>query len=223
MLAARGVVVLAMVPVLAGCGAGPPAAPPAGVDQQEIPTSQPDPADFVAGVDNAWFPLPAGRTWTYRGPTRRVSRTVSSRNRVIEGVTTTPVLTRSRDVRTGRLLATRTDWYAQDRAGNVWQFGGTGHGHPWFAGTAGALAGLVVSAEPRVGDGYIRRRVPGRPDEVVTVESVSDVELISGTPRRRLLAVVLRTGAATTEEFYQREVGLVRMASGPELVDLVPR
>ena len=58
--------------------------PPTGVDELVIPTPSPDPADFVAVVDNPWLPLEPGRTWTYdvtdvRGPHALPSRSTAGR------------------------------------------------------------------------------------------------------------------------------------------------
>src|SRR5215468_2931798 len=84
-----------------------------------------DPADFVPVVTNPYFPLPRGRTWVYRGMKDGVTQVdrvhVTGRTRVIEGITATAVS----DVSThrGRVLERTTDWYAQDRRGNVWYLG----------------------------------------------------------------------------------------------------
>src|SRR5262245_49358354 len=51
----------------------------------------PDPADFVAGIDNAWFPLQPGTVFTYRGvkdgQAQRNVVEITSRTKVIQGVT----------------------------------------------------------------------------------------------------------------------------------------
>src|SRR5439155_14540681 len=84
-----------------------------------------NPSSFVARVDNAWFPLAPGTVYVYTGvkdghPSRDVV-TVLRTTRTIEGVRATTV----RDLlyEDGRLEERTTDWYAQDRAGNVWYLG----------------------------------------------------------------------------------------------------
>src|SRR4051794_12429612 len=64
----RALLVLAALAVLtgplAGCGTASAPSPPTGVDGLVIPAPPPDPDDFVARVDNPWFPLPPGGSWT---------------------------------------------------------------------------------------------------------------------------------------------------------------
>jgi hypothetical protein len=151
---------------LTGCGTASDPSPPTGVDQLVVPTPSPDPDDYVAGVDNVWLPLPAGRTWTYqvvdpRG-THRLVVTVADGPEVA-GVATTA------RVATERGEAT-TDWFAQDAAGNVWWFGREGE---WQAGSDGAEAGLAMPAHPRVGDGF---RTAYRSDVVEDVATVLAVD-----------------------------------------------
>jgi hypothetical protein len=141
---------LALVTVLAasGCGTASRHSPPSGVDELVIPTPSPDPADFVAGVDNPWLALAPGRTWRYTvaGATPGVLViTVEDTTYDVAGVATTPV---GRTDPTGDQVV---DYYAQDRRGNVWWFGREG---VWLAGSDGAEAGLVMPATPRLGDGW---------------------------------------------------------------------
>ena len=50
---------------LTGCGSASEPSPPTGVDGLVVPTPDPDPEDFVARVDNPWFPVLPGARWTY--------------------------------------------------------------------------------------------------------------------------------------------------------------
>src|SRR3954470_19794236 len=84
-----------------------------------------DPNNFVAVVDNMYFPLPVGRTLVYSGikdgQNQRDTVTVTNETKVIGGVSATVVS----DVAdyNGTLLEKTSDWYAQDKAGNVWYLG----------------------------------------------------------------------------------------------------
>ena len=81
-----------------------------------------DPANFVSVVDNPYFPLPGGRVLVYKevsdGQRSIDTVVVTNQTKVIEGITATTVS----DVTTtpqGKPLEKTTDWYAQDKAGNV--------------------------------------------------------------------------------------------------------
>src|SRR5207244_5700176 len=67
-----------------------------------------------------------------------------------------------------------TDWFAQDREGNVWYFGEATRaydgGHvstegSWQAGVHGARPGIVMEADPRIADGYRQELYPGHADD----------------------------------------------------------
>jgi hypothetical protein len=124
----------------------------------------PSGAGFSAHVDNPWFPLVPGTRYVYTGvkdgQSSRDVMTVTHGTRLIDGVRCVSV----RDLLylRGKLEERTTDWYAQDRRGNVWYFGeqtaeldrrgrvkstaGT-----WRAGVHGARAGIYMPADPRVG------------------------------------------------------------------------
>ena len=84
-----------------------------------------DPANFVAVIDNPYFPLPVGRTLVYKGvrdgQTQTDTVTVTAQKKTILGIQTTLV----DDVAThGTGLLEKTfDYYAQDKQGNVWYLG----------------------------------------------------------------------------------------------------
>src|SRR6188472_1438320 len=78
-----------------------------------------------ARVTNRWFPLKPGTILTYTGVkdgkrARDVVR-VTRKSERINGVLCRAVADRGYE--SGRLSERTTDWYAQDRAGNVWYFG----------------------------------------------------------------------------------------------------
>ena len=206
-MTARAVVVLTLlallVPSLAGCGTASAPSPPAGVDELVIPTPSPDPADFVATVDNPWFPLPLGARQVYdvtdTGGSHPLVVTVAP-GPVVAGVGTVARVQTEQGRRT-------VDLYAQDDRGNVWWFGREGE---WTAGTDGAEAGLVVAATPRVGDGYRMAYAAGVVEDRATVETVAD----------DLVTVVVRSAlqpGASTEVAYQRGTGLesAKAVAGP--------
>jgi hypothetical protein len=225
-----------------GRAGGPPTIDPSGVDELVIPTPSAHPADFVATVDNPWFPLEPGTVRTYRSVsstgTRTETVTVTRDTRVVQGVTTTVV----QDVLTGRggrVVQDTDDSYAQDVAGNVWQFGHqttTYDGRPdvggsWEAGVDGAEAGLVMAATPRVGDGYLRGIAPGVAEDRVEVLSLGEQRSV---PAGVFGSLVQTEDTSTLDpgliqrRYYAEGLGLVYVenvagSSGiVELVDVTP-
>ena len=158
---AAAALVLPLALAVSACGAGDPRpAPPSGIDGLEVPTPAPDPADFVARVDNPWLPLAPGSTWTYRSSEGRTVEVDVPGTTRVAGVEATTVETVERS-RRGRVVGRSTAWFAQDRAGNVWRLGAIGANGAWRAGEDGALAGLAMPATPRVGDGFVQEQAPG--------------------------------------------------------------
>ena len=151
--ATRIVAVVALV-LLAGVGGTASGATP----------PLPSPSDFSARVDNPWFPLIAGTTYVYRGvkdghPSRDVV-TVTHRVKTIDGVPC--VVIQDRLYLSGSLEERTTEWYSQDKQGNVWYFGEdtaelardghvTSTSGSWRAGVDGARPGVYMFAHPRVG------------------------------------------------------------------------
>jgi hypothetical protein len=208
-------VALALVAILAlltaaGCGSEAPQSPPAGVDELVIPTPSPDPADFVRGVDNPWFPLTPGTTWRYRltGVTEgTLVITVEDATYDVAGVATTPV---SRTEPTGEQLV---DYYAQDRRGNVWWFG---RGGVWRAGDDGAEAGLAMPATPRLGDGWRSAYGPGVVDARDTVVTRDQTGSVPAGRYADLLGIDVTDTLAPDSErrrFFARGVGMVEEIS----------
>jgi hypothetical protein len=209
---------------LTGCGGSPASLGPAGVDELTIPTPSPDPADFPAGAENAWFPLAPGMSWTYRQFTiagnRLVRAVVLPSGPRVDGVATTAVRWQ---VQTGAGLRTAlVRWYAVDRAGNVWWLGqrvvsAGSRIDPlaplsWRAGRHGAEAGLILTATPRVGDGYANARQPRVVARRATVATLDGT--VATTTRTFHHTVVTRDLSSlaplhTVQTFYARGLGMV--------------
>ena len=147
----------------------------------EIPTPPRTPGDFVERIDNPWLPLLPGAEWVYESTEgETITVTVTERTREVAGVTTTVV----RDVVTdedGEVVEETDDWFAQDRAGNVWYFGEDtveyggrtavdrtprGRGRP---ASTEREAGIAMLARPRRGDGYQQEHAPGEAEDRATV------------------------------------------------------
>jgi hypothetical protein len=145
-------------------------------------SSRPDPSRFVQNVDNPWFPLKPGTMFVYEGSKDGKKATdvveVTDRSKVISGIRCVAV--KDTLVLNGRVGEATTDWYAQDRHGNVWYFGertaeydrrgnvisreGT-----WMDGVNGAQAGIYMFGDPRVGRSARQEYYPGHAEDHFTV------------------------------------------------------
>jgi len=140
-----------------------------------------DPAQFGATVDNPLFPIVPGTTFVYEGQTpdglEHDEFAVTHNTRVILGVTCTEV---HDTVTTNGVLTEDTlDWFAQDRAGNVWYFGENTHeladglistiDGTFMAGVDGAQPGIVMEAHPAVGDFYRQESDLGNAEDFAEV------------------------------------------------------
>jgi hypothetical protein len=167
---------------LAGCGesdedsqaeAPAPYELPQGNEPVEL-----DPADFVAEIDNQYWPMAPGSRWVYsetdaEGTEQRVVVTVTDRKKTILGIEATVVHDR---VSEGDEIVEDTfDWYAQDRWGGVWYLGEDTteyeNGKPastegsWEAGVDGAQAGLIIPPDPQPGMAYRQEHYAGEAED----------------------------------------------------------
>ena len=148
-----------------------------------MPQSSINPADFVSVIDNSYFPLQPGTTYITESDDGSTvgTFTVTRQTRVIEGVTCIVVS----DISTvdGELSEKTTDYFAQDKNGNIWYFGedtaeyengqvvsteGT-----WLAGVGGAEPGIVMEAAPKLGDSYDQENAPGVAEDHAAVIAVN--------------------------------------------------
>jgi hypothetical protein len=153
-----------------------------------------DPGSFVDRVDNPYLPLVPGTTWVYEGQdddeTEHIEVEVLEETREVEGITATIVRdTVSVD---GEVTEDTYDWYAQDEDGNVWYLGEDTHeyedGEPvnadgsWEYGKDGALPGIVMLADPEVGDAYRQEYFEGEAEDMGEVLEVgTTVEIALGS------------------------------------------
>ena len=131
-----------------------------------------DPANFVATIDNRYFPLIPGTTFHYvgvkDGARQNDDMAVTHQTRQIAGITATVV--RDTVSQGGKAIERTYDWYAQDRQGNVWYLGEDSlerhngrlvrASDSWETGVNGAKPGIIVSGHPRPGDVYRQEYYP---------------------------------------------------------------
>lgn len=146
-----------------------------------------DPADFVDVIDNPFLPFAPGSRWVYEGPAdepgkvERIVVEVLAERKEIKGITATVV----RDTVTvdGELLEDTLDWFAQDREGNVWYLGEDVKNYEdgelvdtdgsFEMGVDGALPGIVMLADPQVGDAYRQEYYVGEAEDMGEVVATS--------------------------------------------------
>ena len=138
-----------------------------------------DPAAFVDGIDNPFFPMIRGAVFVFDGA-EHIEVEVLPDRKVILGVEVTVV--RDRVYEDGNLIEDTLDWYAQDRQGNVWYFGEqtaeyengevVSTAGSWEAGIDGAVAGIIMLAEPLAGDEYRQEFYAGEAEDVAAIVAV---------------------------------------------------
>jgi hypothetical protein len=191
-----------------------------------------DPANFVAVVDNLYFPLPVGRTLVYTGfkdgQTQTDTVTVTSQTKIILGITATVVS----DIAThdGSVLEKTFDFYAQDKQGNVWYLGeDTTHflangradtSGSFVAGIGGAQPGIIMEATPQIPDAYRQECAAGQAEDTAWVVATSGFVSVPYGKVRNVLTTLESTQlepGAYDEKVYGPGIGIVseRSLTGP--------
>ena len=155
-----------------------------------------DPGNFVDGNitdPNPFFPLVQGNEWVYEEVEGLiVTERVTGETKTILGVNCTVVTVTERE--DGKLLERTKDYYAQDVAGNVWYLGEDSRARledggwttegTWRAGVDGAIPGIIMLADPQIGDTYDQEGAPGVAEdraEVLSLTATADVPFGSFT------------------------------------------
>ena len=199
-----------------------------------------DPADFTTTIDNPYFPLPVGRTLVYRGvkdgQTQTDTVTVTNQTKTVaEGITARVVT----DVAThGSTVLERTsDWYAQDKQGNVWYVGeDTAAFLPsgkvdtsgsWEAGVHDAEPGLVMEANPQIPDAYRQEFLSGQAEDTAWIVGTSGSFTVPDGTFKNVLTSLEATRiepGAYDEKVYAPGIGMIReeaLTGATEFAELV--
>ena len=156
---------------LLAAAAGPPPGDLAPIHGPYAPTI--DPANFVRTIDNRYLPYRPGMRIHFKGVKGTTPQTddqvVLNRTITILGVKCTIV----RDVvaEKGRAVERTDDFYAQDKDGNVWYMGEDSFERSkagrfvkaddsWRGGVNGGKPGIIMPADPKVGDDYRQEYYP---------------------------------------------------------------
>lgn len=189
-----GLLAVVMVVLLTACTSAPAPSPtptPTPLPAPEIYNPTIDPADFVAEIDNAYFPLKPGTTFIYQGDTEegteRNEMVVTKDTKAVLSVTNIEVW--DRVWLEDELIEETYAWYAQDKEGNVWYFGEDSKEYEdgvvvsttgsWEAGVDGAKPGIIMWANPQVGNSYRQEYYKGEAEDMAEVLSLNEAVSVS--------------------------------------------
>ena len=208
----------------------PTAAPAATSLPQGSEPVELDPADFLPGAQHPYWPYVPGTVWTYRetdaeGVVQEVVVEVTQEKRLIAGIEA--IVVHDQVTQDGELVEDTFDWYAGDRFGNIWYLGEDTKEYEngevvstagsWEHGVDGAVAGIVMPADPVPGTVYRQEYYAGEAEDMATVMSVTETVTVPiGPDGGELFTDVVMTRDTTPLDpsvveykFYAEGVGLI--------------
>jgi hypothetical protein len=138
-------------------------------------------------IDNPYFPLKSETKFIFEGTTEDTPTSdefvVKEETKTILGIKTRVI--RDTAFEDGVLIEKTYDYFAQDDDGNVWYFGEdtaeydpdgnvTSREGSWRAGVDGAEPGIVMEADPQVGDKYFQEQAGDIAQDQAKVLSVDE-------------------------------------------------
>lgn len=195
-----------------------------------------DPGVFAATVDNPYFPLEIGATWTYEvitaeGETDQLEVVVTDQTHTVMGVETTVVeVTLLVD---GEIEERTDSWYAQDDTGTVWLFGELDEGYEdgelvetstWEAGVDGAWPGVMMPGNATIDEIYRVGYVPGEMEErgrIVAIDASAEVPAGNYTGLRTVENWSDLEPGVIERKHYAAGIGLVYQDSDHPDADIV--
>ncbi len=145
-----------------------------------------NPSDFVSNVTNKYFTLTPGKKITYESQIEegieKVEIYVTNETKEIMGIKT--VVVWDRVWLNNELIEDTKDWYAQDKNGNVWYFGEdskeildgevASNAGSWESGVDNAKPGIIMKADPKVGEIYRQEYYKGIAEDMAEVLSLDE-------------------------------------------------
>ncbi len=198
-----------------------------------------DPENFVTEIDNKYMPLKPGTTLIYEGETEegteRIEVEVTDKIKEVMGVTC--VVVSDKVFLEGELIEDTLDWFAQDKDGNVWYFGEDSKEleegkvvsteGSWEAGVDEAQPGIVMKADPKVGDKYRQEYYEGEAEDMGEVLSLNESETVPYGSYDNLLKTKDWTPLEPEVEenkYYAEGIGFVlevMVKGGSERIELI--
>jgi hypothetical protein len=186
-----------------------------------------NPANFSTStiINNPYYPLKPGTTFIYEGDTangrERDEFQVTRRTHTFLGVKCVEV----HDVVTvdGELTEDTLDWFAQDKAGNVWYFGEEskqvedgiviGIEGSWQSGAEEAKPGIIMKAKPKLGDVYRQEyAIANEAEDMAEVAALGQTVHVNGKTYNNVLVThefSAQEPSASERKFYAPGVGNV--------------
>lgn len=200
-----------------------------------------EPNNFISVITNKYLNLTPGKIFLYEGKTEdgteRIEVHVTNETREVMGVKT--IIIWDRVWLNAELIEDTKDWFAQDKEGNVWYFGEDSKElidgkivsteGSWEAGIGGAQPGIVMKANPQVGDTYRQEYAKGEAEDMAEVLALGETVTVRyGTFTNCLKTKEWNPLEPGDEEhkYYCTEIGEVVLEVGlkdGERVELVDR
>jgi hypothetical protein len=201
--------------------AAAPAKLPVGSEPFEI-----DPSEFTTEIDNPFWPMKPGSRWIFRetdneGSVSKVVVTVLDKTKMIANGVEARIV-HDQVSEHGQIKEDTFDWYAQDADGNLWYLGEDTteyeNGKPktkegsWEAGVDGALAGIIMPADPQVGMTYREEYYKGHAEDgasIISTDALANVPYghFSGGVQTRNFSGIEPN--VIEEKIYAKGVGVV--------------
>jgi hypothetical protein len=175
-----------------------------------------DPANFVSLIDNPYWPLKPGTGYHYKGVRGTTHQSddeiVTHQTKQILGIPSTVV--RDTVSQHGNPVERTFDYYAQDKAGNVWYMGERSlekqHGRmvvasdSWLSGVKGGQPGIIMPGNPQPGDKYRQEYYPpGQAlDEATVLKTDGAVKVPNGSYTHVLVTSEFSPLEPQTEQKY---------------------
>ena len=159
---------------------------------EQFPLPKFDPCNYSNDgiVNNPFYTLTPGATYTYEGETEDGKEKniviVTNDTKEILGINATVVW--DRVWLEDELIEETFDWFAQDKEGNVWYLGEDSKEYEngqvtttegsWEAGVDGAKPGIIMEANPQVGDQYRQEYYIGQAVDQAEVVSLNETAAV---------------------------------------------
>jgi hypothetical protein len=189
----------------------------------DISICAPDAGPFSSTIDHPYFPLPVGAKWILQGEEDsaviRVEITSLDETEVVAGVETRVI--EERESEDGELVEVSRNFFVRAPDGTVCYYGEdvddyedgmiVGHEGAWRAGENGNLPGILMPADPQVGQIFQQEVAIGVAEDTAEITAVGETVTVPfGTftdTIRFLESSPLDTG--TSDKVWGRDVGLL--------------